>query len=149
MPDQLTPNFRLSEFLKSGTAERLNIRNVPTVEHVQNLVLLAVGMEQVRNLLFGNPIRITSGYRNPIINAEVGGSKTSAHALGYAADFTVETYTSFEAARDLAKSPLVFDQLIYEPSRGVVHISFDPRCRRQVMTQRGGPGSPLEKGIVK
>lgn len=147
MVDHLTPHFRLREFLVSDTADRLGIKNTPTVEHVSNMLLLALGLEQVRSLLYGNTIHVTSGYRNKAVNAAVGGTATSAHALGYAADIRVDDYTALEAATAIASSPLVFDQLIYEPSRGIVHISFDPRLRREVLTQRGGPGTPIEKGI--
>jgi zinc D-Ala-D-Ala carboxypeptidase len=41
---------------------------------------------------------------------------------------------------------LKFDQLIYEKSR-CVHISFDPRLRRQVLRQPGGPGSTVYNGL--
>ena len=39
---------------------------------------------------FGKAVTITSGYRTPEHNAEVGGSKSSQHLLGRAADFYVE-----------------------------------------------------------
>jgi zinc D-Ala-D-Ala carboxypeptidase len=49
-------------------------------------------MEAVR-ALFNRPIEITSAYRNPQVNAAVGGVPTSAHALGHAADFHVDGMT--------------------------------------------------------
>mgnify|MGYP000178869616 CR=1 FL=1 len=39
---------------------------------------------------FGAPVVITSGYRTAARNAAVGGSKSSQHLLGRAADFYVE-----------------------------------------------------------
>ena len=39
---------------------------------------------------FGAPVVITSGYRTAAHNAAVGGSKSSQHVLGKAADFWVE-----------------------------------------------------------
>ena len=39
---------------------------------------------------FGAPVVITSGYRTAAHNAAVGGSKSSQHLLGRAADFYVE-----------------------------------------------------------
>ena len=39
---------------------------------------------------FGKPVHITSGYRTAAHNAAVGGSKSSQHLLGRAADFYVE-----------------------------------------------------------
>lgn len=145
---KLTKHFALDEFLRSDTAEALGIPNKPTKEHLRNLHMTALGMEQVRSLLGNNPIIVTSGYRSPALNEAVGGVATSDHALGFAADFYSNYISSIGAAREIQLSKLAYDQLIYEPSRGIVHISFNPKLRRQVMTQLGGPGSPFKGGIV-
>ena len=141
----LTPNFSLEEFILSSTALSLGIENTPTPEHLENLKALAARMEDVR-ALFGKRIEITSGYRNPQVNAAVGGTKTSAHALGHAADFHVADMHDLDAAKRIRNSKIKFDQLIYEKNR-CVHISFDPRLRRQVLRQPGGPGSTVFKGL--
>jgi hypothetical protein len=143
----MTPNFKLEEFLQSQTAKNLGIDNTPRPEHLKNLVLLSVGMEQIRSYLEHRPILIRSGYRSPALNAAVKGVKNSDHALGYAADFTVNGLSAPEVAKRIDKSPLVYDQLILETSRGIVHVSFNPRLRRQTLTQKGGPGTPVENGI--
>ena len=86
-------------------------------------------LEEVRALLGGNAIVVSSGYR-PKVNVAIGGSHTSAHCLGHAADFTLSGFgTPLEVARAIAASPLMkgVDQLIYE-HRAWVHISFDPRA---------------------
>ncbi len=142
----MTPNFTLTEFTRSEAAVRLALSNEPGAEHLSNLRLTALGMEMVRHII-GKPVRITSGYRAPAVNRAVGGTPTSAHALGYAADFIVAGMGLAETARALA-GRLPFDQLIYEHNR-CVHISFDPRLRGQVLTQRGAAGSPLEHGILE
>lgn len=142
---KLTPNFLLAEFTRSDTAARLQMSNEPGADHLANLRLTALGMEMVR-LIIGKPIRITSGYRAPAVNRLVGGAPTSAHALGYAADFIVPSLGLAETARRLA-GRLPYDQLIYEHGR-CVHISFDPRLRGEELTQRGGAGTPLEPGIT-
>ena len=56
--------------------------------------------------------------------------------------------TPVEVARALDASTLAFDQLIYEASRNINHISFDPRMRREVKTQKKGAGTPVVWGIV-
>lgn len=144
---RLSKHFTLDEFTRSSTAKQLGDDNAPEADHRSALQVTALGMEMVRALLGGKPVRITSGYRNPAVNKAVGGVPTSAHALGYAADFAVSGITPIDVARKIADSPLTFDQLILETSRNIVHISFDPRLRREVKTQKGGPGSPVEWGI--
>jgi putative chitinase len=142
---RLTPHFLLEEFTLSSTALALGIENTPTPEHLGNLKRLAASMEEVR-ALFGKVIEITSGYRNPDVNAAVGGVANSAHALGLAADFHVHGLTDLDAAKRVRDSALEFDQLIYEKNR-CVHLSVDPRMRRQVRRQPGGPGSKVYDGL--
>lgn len=144
----LTANFSLAEFLKSQKARELNDPNTPTAQHLRNIMrLLAPGMERVRTICGNRPVTITSGYRNPRVNRAVGGVPNSAHALGYAADFTVAGLTPLQAAKLVRDSSLDFDQLILESGRGVVHISFDPRDRREVLRQPGGPGTTVFRGL--
>lgn len=141
----LTPHFSLEEFTLSSTALALGIANTPEPAHLVNLEKLAKRMEDVR-ALFNVVIEITSGYRNPQVNRAVGGVPNSAHALGLAADFHVHGFTDLEAAKRIRDSALKFDQLIFEKNR-CVHISVDPRMRRQVLRQPGGPGSPVHQGL--
>lgn len=143
---QLSEHFWLEEFTLSSAALALGIENVPTAEHLEHLRHLADCMESVRRL-FDKPIEITSGYRNPAVNAAVGGVPTSAHAGGYAADFHVHGIADFEAAKAVRDSALTFDQLIFEKNR-CVHLSVAPALRRQVLRQPGGPGSPVYPGLA-
>lgn len=142
---QLTPHFSLEEFTLSSTALAHGIANTPTSEHRPNLQRLAEQLETVR-ALFDRVIEITSGYRNPRVNALVGGVSNSAHALGHAADFHVFGLHDLDAAKVIRDSGIAFDQLIYEKNR-CVHLSFDPRMRQQVRRQPGGPGSPVYRGL--
>ncbi|HEX5212878.1 MAG TPA: D-Ala-D-Ala carboxypeptidase family metallohydrolase [Pseudolabrys sp.] len=142
---QLTDHFTLEEFTRSSTAEEKGIDNSPTPEHLENLKLLAAGMESVR-ALFNVAIQITSGYRNPELNAAVGGVPNSAHALGFAADFHVHGFEDLDAAKKVRDSAVKFDQLIFEKGR-CVHISFDPKLRQQVLRQPGPPGSQVFNGL--
>lgn len=144
----LTDHFYLDEFLVSETADRLGIANRPTAAHLANIAqYLGPGLEKARTILGNRAIVITSAYRNPLINRIVGGTPTSAHPLGYAADIRVAGLTHFQVARLLAASDLKFDQLILEISRSIVHLSFDPRLRGEVKTQALGAGSPIVGGL--
>lgn len=78
--DRLQPNFRLSEFsCKCGT------RNCQIALHDPNLSRLL----QVLRQECKKPVTITSGYRCPEHNKLVGGSATSYHVKGMAADIQV------------------------------------------------------------
>ena len=127
----LTPHFTLDEATFSSTAVRLGIGNQPTLEVIDNLRQSAEGMENVRQL-FNVPVRVNSWYRCPELNKLVGGSANSAHMQGWAVDFTCKPFTVDAIVQAIAVSEIKFDQLIYEGTW--VHISFDPRLRRQVMT---------------
>lgn len=148
-----TKHFRMAEFLHSDTATRLKMSNAPTKEHEKNLRRTMKYMEVVRQMGHG-PIKITSGYRNPELNRLVGGVPDSDHALGYAADFYFPKwdirFAAAELATALSNHPelwVPFDQFILEKDRGIMHISFHPRHRRQIKTQLGGPGSKIIEGI--
>lgn len=136
---KLSPHFDLNEFTFSQNAVRHDVDNTPSPEIVARLVKVAHGLELVRAYLGNRAVRISSGYRCDELNALVGGSKTSAHTQGWAVDFTVKELSPAEVVRKIAESTLQFDQLIEEFGQWV-HMSFDPRNRRQVLraVKRGG-----------
>ena len=145
-------NFSLNEFTASQTATRQGIKNTPSPAVVENLRMLAALLEQVRELLGGNSIRISSGYRSLALNRHIGSSHTSAHIFGYAADFTCPAFgTPLEVAKKIAGSNLKFDQLILEgvsqskPEGVWVHISCDPQNRRQLLTAQFKGGKAFYK----
>ena len=133
---KLSPHFDLAEFTISQTASRLKLDNTPDADTIERLKITAEAMEEVRALL-GKPILISSGYRSPAVNKAVGSSSTSGHVKGWAVDFICPSFGTVKAVcRVLAKSKIDFDQLIEEGSW--IHISFDPRMRREVLTMRDG-----------
>ncbi|MFN3585780.1 D-Ala-D-Ala carboxypeptidase family metallohydrolase [Phenylobacterium sp.] len=144
MSTYLSEHFSLDELI--ATSHR-GIDNRPPKIVVANLAETARRMEAVRQILGGRPILVTSGYRCPALNTEVGGSKTSAHLLGWAVDFICPRFGSpLDVCRVLAAAQaagdLAFDQLIEEGTW--VHISFEPRpMRGQVLTKRAGGGYAL------
>ena len=70
---QLTPNFTSKEYACKHCGE------------VKVMPKLAALVQKIRDY-YGSPIIIISGYRCPIHNARVGGSDTSEHLKGEAAD---------------------------------------------------------------
>jgi zinc D-Ala-D-Ala carboxypeptidase len=150
----LTRNFSLDEFLVSSKADQLGIANTPTDEHLRRLREVTAPSLQVIRDLVGRSIVITSAYRNPAVNKAVRGVANSDHPQAWAVDCHAAAMSPFGFAifvRDAMPlgRPLhgMIDQLIYESSRGIAHISFAPRRRAMLLTQRGGPGSPFEVGI--
>ena len=86
----LSKNFTLRELLRSNVAERderlKQEQENPPPEIIDNLkYLVENALQPIRNRL-GFPIRINSGYRSPLVNKLVGGSATSQHCRGEAAD---------------------------------------------------------------
>lgn len=140
---KLTRNFRLSEFLRSDAAVRLEIDNTPDEQSLRNIrEQLAPGMQRIRDLLNFDQGRkeevnvlISSGYRSRALNAAIGGSSKSQHVLGLAADFTAPRFgTPREICRLLVgyQDVIRFDQLIFEGNW--VHVSFADAPRASVLT---------------
>ena len=129
------PEFTLEEMTQSNTAKRLGLDNVPTGQVLDNLRNTANNLVAIKEELHYHPVIVTSGYRSPALNKHIpGSSDTSAHTLGWAADFKCPGYgTPYRVAAKIADCGIKFDQLIYEYGSWV-HISFDPRMRQQVLT---------------
>jgi zinc D-Ala-D-Ala carboxypeptidase len=144
---RFTPHFSLDELTFSSTACRLQIPNDPPDEVVANLRVLAEGLERVRAMLGDRPLHIDSGYRCPKLNQAVCGAPRSAHLDGWAADFICPEFGEpIAIVRTIAASWLDFDQVIQEGTW--VHISFDPKHRKQVLTAHFGPnGTTYSAGV--
>jgi len=126
---QLTPHFTLEELCFSQEAARAGIDNTPSREAIANLLRLAKMLEKVRALL-KNPIHISSGFRSAELNARVGGSKTSAHLEGRAADFICPAFgTPYVVAKKISGTRLGYDQMIHEYGRWV-HLAV-PRAKER------------------
>ncbi len=133
---QLSEHFKLSEFTKSITAERLGISNQPSYEQVLAMRHLCREVLEPLRQHYGAPIRITSGFRCEALNKAVGGVGNSQHMDGEAADLSVP---SEEVARDWFQwlaHHTDFDQLLFEHSQRLhnrwLHVSccWDSRRNR-------------------
>jgi hypothetical protein len=132
---QLSIHFSLEELIASDKAKSLAINNVPPDFIVERLKTTAAHMEEVRDIL-RSPVLVSSAYRCLLLNAAVGSKPTSDHPQGYAVDFTSPAFGGpIKVARELVAHLSGWDQIIYEGTW--VHISFNPRMRRQVLTKRG------------
>jgi hypothetical protein len=129
----LSKHFTLEELTFSQTAARLGIDNTPDPDTLSNLRGLSNFLEVIREKI-KRPIYITSGYRGNELNKQIGGSKTSAHMSGLAADIISPSYgTPADLAEVIAALDLEFDQLILEFGKWV-HVSVSENPRGQMLT---------------
>lgn len=144
-PDHLTKHFTLAELTTSAAGTRKGLSNKPTPAVLAILRQTAQRMEEVRALLGNRPIIITSGFRSDAVNRLVGGSKTSAHTLGHAVDFTCPGFgTPAQVAAHLARHLRGYDQIIEEFGQWV-HVGFGPGQRGQKLTARKVAGRTVYK----
>ena len=119
---------------KSDRATKAGIANEPSIQEVKNLTALIEKVLDPLREAYGRPIIVTSGYRCEKLNKLVGGSASSQHKKGEAADIKTIEDTPEENKKlfDLiVKLGLPFDQLINEYNYDWVHVSFGARHRRQ------------------
>ena len=128
--------FTIRELIKSDTAIRRGIKNIPNRQEEQNLNALVDKILDPLREAYKKPIIITSGFRCEELNRLVGGSKTSQHRTGQAADIRTVLDTPEENKKlyDLIiKLDLPFDQLINEYDFDWVHVSFSEKNRKQIL----------------
>ena len=127
----LSEHFTLDELTVSETAARKGLDNTPNQSIIEELTKLASFLEQIRSLL-GKSISVNSAYRSIEVNASVGGSKTSQHCKGQAADIRVKGMTPDEVVSAIVKSGLKYDQVIREFDSWT-HISISDKPRQQAL----------------
>lgn len=126
---KLSEHFSLSEMIKSQAAVRLGINNNPNSSQIDSLRnLCGAILEPIRSGMSSTPFSPSSGFRSIELNSAIGGSSSSQHCLGEAADIEVPGVSNLALAWWI-RSHLDFDQLILEffdsddPSSGWVHVS--------------------------
>lgn len=126
---QLSPHFRLSEFLRSETAARRGIDNTPSIDVISNLQQLCIHvLEPLRAYINSADAAVTSsprsggqrggiissGYRSPALNKAVGGSLNSQHMKGEAADLRIPNEAEGKEWFKWLMDNCPFHQLIWE-----------------------------------
>ena len=116
---KLSNHFTLAEFCNFSKYPD----NLPTPQVVFNLkygcqYLLEPARREV------GPIIINSGFRNPRVNALVGGVNNSQHLLGQAADIRPKDLRQFQRLVDFLRANEYTDQLL--TGNGWLHISWCP-----------------------
>ena len=152
---KLTENFSLAEMTKSETALRHGLDNTPGEEELENLRKLAENVLQPVRDAYGRGVKVNSGFRHPDVNAAVGGSKTSDHCRGQAADIEIPGVANADLAQWISEN-LEFRQLILEfytpgiPDSGWVHVSYvEGDNKKQVLTAMKENGKTVYKpGLI-
>jgi zinc D-Ala-D-Ala carboxypeptidase len=136
----LTKNFTLHEMTKSDTALRKGLENQPSETELNSLIILAQEILQPVRDHYKMGVKVNSGYRSPLVNTAAGGSKTSDHMTGAAADIEIPSVPNADLALFISQN-FKFTQIILEfytqgiPDSGWVHVSYNPsNLKCQVIT---------------
>lgn len=139
---KLSQHLDLSEVIRSESAKRNGISNMPLPQHIENFKLLAEKVFEPVRVHFGCPIHISSGYRSIELNSAIKGSLTSEHCTGEAIDIDMDGSTSGITNKmvfDYIKDNLDYNQLIYEfgdsKNPDWVHVSYkaNGKQKKQVL----------------
>ncbi len=126
---RLSPSFTLREAIRSQTACRRGIENMPTGEQAAGIVRVATEILQPCRDHFQIPITPSSWFRCQELNRAIGSKDASQHCKAEAVDFEVLGVSNLVLAKYIANN-LDFDQLILEywtpddPSSGWIHTSY-------------------------
>lgn len=122
---KLSPHFTLDELTRTSKIPYKLLNSLLAKKYIGNLVLLTnYLLEPVRTIL-NTPLIITSGYRCPALNKDVGGSTNSQHLNATAADFIFNSkkLSLEEAFLKIKDCPFIhYGQLILEKSW--IHLSL-------------------------
>lgn len=151
----LSKHFQLAEFTKSQTALRRGLDNTPDAAQIENIRDLVDHVLQPVRSHFARPVIITSGFRSPKLNSAIGGSATSHHMRGMAADFEIPDVANGVVAEWIQEN-LQFTQLILEfytpgvPDSGWVHVAYDAQDLKEesLTVTRTMKGVQYRAGLV-
>ena len=129
MSDRISEHISLNEGIKSHTATRLNIDNVPRDLDLINMKTIAEEVFEPLRKWVGGPIAINSFYRSPKLNSAIGGSTSSQHCIGCAIDIDDRYgYKTNEEMYHYIQENLDYDQMIWEfgdlDNPDWVHVSY-------------------------
>lgn len=135
--------FTLEELTRSQTAVRLGKDNTPNATQKRDLLRLMDYLDGIREE-FGEPIKVTSGFRSWRVNKDVGGVKNSQHLAGQAADIVpAKSPERLRELFDLIRKRGGYQQVIYErKGQSVwVHVAIPPlgeMPKQEAMTTNDG-----------
>lgn len=119
----LSEHFTLEELTVSQEAARRGLRNEPNAVQVDALRALCEQVLEPLRARVKRPIVVSSGFRSKTVNACIGGSATSQHCRGEAADIMVPGMDTADVVDLIRAMRLPVDQVIDEFARWV-HVSY-------------------------
>ena len=135
--------FTREELTRSHTAVRLGKDNTPNATQKRDLLRLMDYLDGIREE-FGEPIKVTSGFRGWKVNEAVGGVKNSQHLAGQAADIVpAKSPERLRELFDLIRKRGGYQQVIFErKGQSVwVHVAIPPlgeMPKQEAMTTNDG-----------
>jgi len=126
---KISEHISYKEAVRSDTADRLNIINIPGETELDNMSTISEKIFEPLRSHVGGPIRINSFFRSVELNKAIGGSSTSQHCKGQAFDLD-DSYGCMTNAEmyKFVKDNLDFDQMIWEfgddENPNWIHISY-------------------------
>ena len=125
--ENISKHITFKEATFSATAQRLGIKNEPTLEHLKAMITVAEKCFEPLREWYGKPLRINSFYRGKDLNRAVKGSLSSQHCKGEAIDIDAGSVAENKKIHDWIKNNLEFTQLINEYNYSWVHVSYDAK----------------------
>jgi len=147
LPDRPGTWFSWRELTHAGRTGASNPETVPVDVQRSLLALTRDVLDPLRDRL-ARPVIVTSGWRSPAVNATVGGSETSDHMTGGAVDIVVAGLTAQELAAEVAAVAPSWDQIIYYPHTGHVHLGYPASGRRRRDVLEALPGGGYRSGSL-
>lgn len=136
---KLSKNFTLEEMCYSSTANARGLQNYPSQKAIDNLQKLCVEVLQPIRDKYGKAIFVNSGYRNPELNRVVGGSQSSQHITGCAADIDSSDNAKLwdMIIKMINVGEITVGQLIWEKGDSMapdwIHISLPYTKKNQIL----------------
>jgi hypothetical protein len=155
-PDKFSEFYTTEDLQRSTTATQQGINNTAP-DHVKTqAAIFAQNVLDLLTIYFGQKLIINSWFRSQQLNTAVGGSATSDHLTGTAADIESPTGDNTDIITALVDWNIPFDQMIIydslsNPSR--IHLSYDQSRlasdqRREVLLKAGGNYTQISYGSL-
>jgi zinc D-Ala-D-Ala carboxypeptidase len=156
----ISRHISYAEATRSDTARRLGLKNDPPPAVLSAMRVTAEMVFEPARQHFGVPLYISSFYRSPMVNSQIGGSTNSQHCRGMAIDIDAG-FDFAQPARsvnntklfDWIRDNLEFDQLIWEFSNpdgspAWVHVSYNlGHNRNEVLLAQKVEGRTIYKRL--